>query len=128
MAAALQFNLLGLDCQELTAIVEKLGAPSYRARQLVQAIYVERRQALDQVSTLPRTFRQALADTGYEVRFPAVDRKFTSTDGTIRYLISFADGQSVETVWMPEGDGGNEGEEEPSRPSFVVRRRLGSSD
>jgi 23S rRNA (adenine2503-C2)-methyltransferase len=128
MAAALQFNLLGLDYQELTAIVEKLGAPSYRARQLVQAIYVERRQALDQVSTLPRAFRQALADTGYEVRFPAIDGKFTSTDGTIRYLMSFADGQSVETVWMPEGDGGDEGEEEPSRRPWVVGRRPGSSD
>ncbi|MGB6027879.1 MAG: 23S rRNA (adenine(2503)-C(2))-methyltransferase RlmN, partial [Candidatus Sulfotelmatobacter sp.] len=30
--------------------------------------------------------------------------------GTVRYLIGFADGQSVETVWMPEGDGGEAGD------------------
>ncbi len=28
----------------------------------------------------------------------------------MRYLIGFADGQSVETVWMPEGDGGEAGD------------------
>jgi 23S rRNA (adenine2503-C2)-methyltransferase len=43
---------------------------------------------------------------------PLIERKFTSSDGTIRYLLSFPDGQTVETVWMPEGDGGEEGEEE----------------
>ncbi len=114
MAAAAQFNLLGLELQELTGIVEKLGQPPYRARQLFRAIYRERRRELAEVSTLPRALREALASEGYEVRQPQVDRKFTSSDGTIRYLMSFADGQSVETVWMPEGDGGEEGEEEPA--------------
>ncbi len=33
-----------------------------------------------------------------------------SVDGTVRYLLRFADGQSVETVWMPEGDGGEAGD------------------
>jgi 23S rRNA (adenine2503-C2)-methyltransferase len=28
----------------------------------------------------------------------------------VRYLMAFADGQSVETVWMPEGDGGEAGD------------------
>jgi 23S rRNA (adenine2503-C2)-methyltransferase len=31
-------------------------------------------------------------------------------DGTERYLIRFGDGQTVETVWMPEGDGGEQGD------------------
>ncbi len=31
-------------------------------------------------------------------------------DGTIRYLIAMADGETVETVWMPEGDGGETGD------------------
>jgi len=35
---------------------------------------------------------------------------FSSSDGTTRYLFAFADGQSVETVWMPEGDGGEAGD------------------
>jgi 23S rRNA (adenine2503-C2)-methyltransferase len=39
-----------------------------------------------------------------------IEKKFVSQDGTVRYLIGFADGQSVETVWMPEGDGGEAGD------------------
>ena len=35
-----------------------------------------------------------------------------SVDGTVRYLMEFGDGQSVETVWMPEGDGGEASESE----------------
>jgi 23S rRNA (adenine2503-C2)-methyltransferase len=39
-----------------------------------------------------------------------IEKKFVSADGTVRYLIAFADGQSVETVWMPEGDDGEAGD------------------
>ena len=70
-----------------------------------------------------------------------MERQFTSTDGTVRYLVGFGDGHgelsaadkelphvsqkkanvghpgggtaervSVETVWMPEGDGGEQGD------------------
>ena len=39
-----------------------------------------------------------------------IEKKFVSVDGTVRYLIGFGDGQSVETVWMPEGDGGEAGD------------------
>ena len=41
---------------------------------------------------------------------PQIEKRFVSQDGTVRYLIEFADGQSVETVWMPEGDGGEAGD------------------
>ena len=116
-------NLLGLELQELTAIVEKLGQPSYRARQLSQGIYGERLADLGVLSTLPKSLRQALAEEGYAIQFPKIERKFISTDGTIRYLIAFPDGQTVETVWMPEGDGGEEGEEEDKEKQRPVRPR-----
>ena len=41
---------------------------------------------------------------------PAIDRKFVSRDGTVRYLLRLADSETVETVWMPEGDGGESGD------------------
>jgi 23S rRNA (adenine2503-C2)-methyltransferase len=122
MANAQQSSLLGLELQELTDIVEKLGQPGFRGRQLLQAIYLERREGLDSITTLPKRFREELVGAGYELRLPVVDRKFTSADGTIRYLISFADGQSVEAVWMPEGDGGEEGEEEPGHGGAALGR------
>lgn len=105
-----QSGLLGLDFQELTSLVQRFGQPEYRARQLFEAIYPQRLGTLDAISTLPRNFRSALKDQGVEIRPPAIEKSFASTDGTIRYLISSANGESVETVWMPEGDGGEEGD------------------
>jgi len=103
-------ELLGLSNQQLTELVENFGQPSYRARQLLDGLYRQRWSALEQFSNLPKTFRQQLADSGYRLGLPEIEQKFVSLDGTVRYLLRFSDGQSVETVWMPEGDGGEAGD------------------
>ena len=105
-----QRELLGLDLQELTALVEEAGEPPYRARQLFDALYGQRVLTTDEISTLPKAFRGILQEQGMSVGLPTVDKKFVSLDGTVRYLIGMGDGQSVETVWMPEGDGGEAGD------------------
>lgn len=110
MSGSLQSDLLGLDIQELTALVKEAGQPAYRARQLFHAIYGERRATLDEVTTLPLAFRHALAERGLRVGLPIIDRSFVSSDGTVRYLMRLGDGETVETVWMPEGDGGEAGD------------------
>src|ERR1700724_607875 len=109
MAELLESGLLGLDFQELTALVQKHGQPGYRARQLFQAIYPQRIRSLDAISTLPKNFLTPLQEQGLEIRQPRIEKSFQSVDGTIRYLIAMSDGQTVETVWMPEGDGGGAG-------------------
>jgi 23S rRNA (adenine2503-C2)-methyltransferase len=102
--------LLGLTLQELTDFVEESGQPSYRGQQLFAALYRQRCESVEQISTLPQEFRESLGQAGLSLGAPAIEKKFASTDGTVRYLISFADGQSVETVWMPEGDDGEAGD------------------
>jgi 23S rRNA (adenine2503-C2)-methyltransferase len=108
--AIVQTALLGLDSKELTELVLGQGQPEYRARQLFQAIYEQRLPSLDAISTLPKSFRKALAEQGFEIGLPGIGRRFQSSDGTMRYLIEMSDGESVETVWMPEGDGGESGD------------------
>ena len=105
-----QSTLLGLALQELTLLVEQSGQPQYRAQQLFEAIYRQRVESAEQISTLSQDFRRTLVQKGFSIGLPAIDKKFVSVDGTIRYLIVFADGQSVETVWMPEGDAGEAGD------------------
>ncbi len=73
-------------------------------------MYRQRVAEVEQISTLPQQFRTKLAERGIVVGVPQIERKFVSQDGTVRYLIAFSDGQSVETVWMPEGDGGEAGD------------------
>ena len=120
-----QEELLGLDLQELTAIAVAAGQPAYRGRQLFEALYRQRVEAVDQITTLPNSFRSELTKN-YASGLPQTQKKFISLDGTVRYLIGFADGQSVETVWMPEGDNGEQGdgsaagEEEADTPQSVA--------
>ena len=91
-------------------MAEDLGQPSYRGTQLFEAIYEKRVLSAEQIATLPKNFRAELQGMGFSVGPPEIEKKFVSNDGTVRYLMKFGDGQSVETVWMPEGDGGETGD------------------
>jgi 23S rRNA (adenine2503-C2)-methyltransferase len=103
-------SLLGLNLQELTSLATDSGQPAYRGQQLFDAVYRQKIDRLDQVSTLPLDYRASLEDQGWHVGLPGIAGKFVSTDGTVRYLVELVDGQTVETVWMPEGDGGESGD------------------
>ena len=110
MNKALSNMLLGLTLQELTGIAEENGQASYRGRQLYEAIYRQKVRSIEEISTLPHTMRIGFQESGREVGQPAIEKKFLSSDGTVRYLMKLDDDQSVETVWMPEGDGGEHGD------------------
>jgi 23S rRNA (adenine2503-C2)-methyltransferase len=110
MNESLSSTLLGLTLQELTQIAAERGQPSYRGQQLFDAIYRQRLDSSQGISTLPRQFRDDLETSGLSIGMPQIDKKFVSTDGTVRYLIKLLDGQRVETVWMPDGDGGESGD------------------
>jgi len=110
MKSQIANSLLGLNLQELTNLALRSEQPAYRGRQLFDAVYRQRIERLDQVSTLPLEYRARLADEGWDVGLPKIARKFVSSDGTVRYLVELSDGETVETVWMPEGDGGETGD------------------
>src|SRR5579864_1956797 len=102
--------LLGLDRAELVSLVAGLDEPAYRAQQLLDAIYRKRLESIERISTFPQALRSKLVGDGYSIGLPTVEKRFVSKDGTVRYLIALTDGQTVETVWMPEGDGGEAGD------------------
>jgi 23S rRNA (adenine2503-C2)-methyltransferase len=125
MTSQPQFELLGLDLQELTAFVEAAGQPRYRARQLFEAIYRQRLCSVNQISTLPQSYREELLRQAHEIHLPTIAKKFVSQDGTVRYLLAFRDSQTVETVWMPEGDGGEAGDGTEAGDEEEGTRRYG---
>ncbi len=121
-------SLLGLTAQELTGLVMDSGQPAYRGQQLFDAVYRQRIETLEQISSLPREYRALLGEQGWRVGLPAIARKFVSGDGTVRYLMQLADAETVETVWMPEGDEGETGEgseagDEMEAPAAATFRR-----
>jgi 23S rRNA (adenine2503-C2)-methyltransferase len=103
-------SLFGLTLPELTALMARLGQKPYRATQLHEALYRQRLTSLDQITTLPQPLRETLAAEGYIIGLPEILQTARSIDGTERYLIRMADGETVETVWMPDGDGGERGD------------------
>ena len=110
MSKAETLSLLGMDRDELAALATEAEQPRYRAKQIMEAVYRQRVETLAEISTLPLEFRERLERSGITVGAARIEKRFVSNDGTVRYLIGFADGQTVETVWMPEGDGGEAGD------------------
>jgi 23S rRNA (adenine2503-C2)-methyltransferase len=102
--------LFGQTKEDLAAVMKALGEPAYRATQLVDALYKLRVEGLEEITTLPEALRGRMASEGYVVGLPKIAQVFTSVDGTERFLVEMADGQTVETVWMPDGDGGERGD------------------
>ena len=100
-----RMDLVGLDRDELTAELAKIGAPAFRARQLWHWIYHRGATDFAAMTSLAKDFRKRLAET-YVVGRPAaaVDRQ--SLDGTRKWLLRFADGEEAETVHIPEEDRG----------------------
>jgi 23S rRNA (adenine2503-C2)-methyltransferase len=121
-------SLFGLNIQQLTDLMTEFDAPAYRAKQLTEALYRQWDEDLSGISTLPKTLRETMVESGYQVGLPRIVESFVSMDGTERYLIAGTDGQTVETVWMPDGDGGEAGDGSEAgtdlrRPRSVFRAR-----
>jgi 23S rRNA (adenine2503-C2)-methyltransferase len=103
-------DLFGLWNEELSEILSDFGLLKYRIRQLETALYRQKVSDIRQVTTWPKELREQVAAAGFRVGLPEIVETFRSVDGTERYLIAGQDGQTVETVWMPEGDGGDNGD------------------
>jgi 23S rRNA (adenine2503-C2)-methyltransferase len=114
-----QAELFGLNNQELKELVRRFGQPDYRGDQLFAALYRQRVSEIADITTLSRGLREKLAEE-FQLGLPRLEKKFVSADGTVRYLLSLGDGELVETVWMPEGDGGEAGDwaDEPAATNF----------
>jgi len=126
--------LFGLDAEELSALLVELGEPAFRGRQLAEAVYRQYLTEVDAISTLPAALRRRLADSGWYVGRPPIAQIFRSVDGTERYLVECRNGnglpaqETVETVWMPEGDDGETGDEADSATDPDSSRSQASGD
>lgn len=86
----------------LTALMA-LGEPAYRADQVVRRLWVNPAATFDAMTELPGSLRAHLAERFVLPRLTLAIRQ-SSTDGTEKFLFTMADGQSIETVAIPDGD------------------------
>ena len=102
--------LFNLELPELTSLFAEFGQKPYRARQVYEALYKQRVASIEDMTTLSQALRDQLMADGYSVGMPEIVQTAVSVDGTERYLMRMHDGETVETVWMPDGDGGERGD------------------
>ena len=91
--------LSGLKLSELENLMKELNATKFRAKQIHNWIYSKSVSSIDEMTNLSKDFREELKSkaiiTESKIKFKQV-----STDGTIKYLIEYPDGECVETVLM----------------------------
>jgi 23S rRNA (adenine2503-C2)-methyltransferase len=95
-----KLHLTGLTPAELTALVKEIGEPAYRAKQIFQGLHGRRLRDFDEMTDLPKAFREKLNERATASTL-TVESKFTSVDGTRRFLMRTQDGRPVETVYIP---------------------------
>ena len=95
--------LLGKTLTELQAVVGTLGMQKYAAKQIAEWIYQKQVTDIDEMSNISKANREMLASSYIIGRQKAVET-MRSSDGTVKYLFPTADGQFVETVYIPDGE------------------------
>lgn len=93
-------HLTGLTQQELEGFAREIGEPSYRGRQIFRGLQARRLLSFDEMTDLPRAFREKLSEIA-EPSILTVESRYVSEDGTRRFLMKTRDGMPVETVYIP---------------------------
>ena len=91
--------LAGLKLDELESLMEELGATKFRAKQIHNWLYAKSVSTIDEMTNLSKDFREDLKKIA-NVTETKIKLKQVSSDGTIKYLVEFPDGECVETVLM----------------------------
>ncbi len=91
--------LSGLSLAEIEQITDNLHASKFRARQIHNWIYLKSVKNIDEMTDLSVKFRDELKKVSL-VTDVKIKVKQVSSDGTIKYLIEYPDGECVETVLM----------------------------
>ncbi len=91
--------LSGLNLEEIEQLTSSLGATKFRARQIHNWIYLKSVREIDEMTDLSIKFRNQLKEIA-TVSDTKIKIKQVSSDGTIKYLLEYPDGECVETVLM----------------------------
>lgn len=94
--------LTDLSISEFQSLAELPGARSFFPGSIRRWTFARGARSIDEMTDLPRSFRGTLAEV-YQVRSSRIALRRDSEDGTTKLLLELRDGQSIETVIIPEG-------------------------
>ncbi len=96
-------NLIGFPQDRLIQLIKNWEEKPFRAFQVLNWIYNHRVNQMAEMTNISKNLRKKLDDY-FSIELPKVAEKTLSKDGTIKYLLELGDGETIESVWMPEED------------------------
>lgn len=100
-----KIELVGLTRAELAQELKAMGEPAFRLKQIWQWVYFYGKTDFAEMTNLSKALREKLEEH-FTLSRPLVADEQLSSDDTRKWLFEFADGQKVETVYIPELDRG----------------------
>ena len=99
-----RLNLYDLAPLQLEAALGEIVSPPFRVRQIEEWMHVRGAASFDVMTNIPKDVRAALA-ARFTLDMPEVlTRTEPAPDGSQKYLFRLADGQRIESVYMPMGE------------------------
>jgi 23S rRNA (adenine2503-C2)-methyltransferase len=119
-----RYDLRSLSFDELATLVDRMGEKPYRARQLFRWIHQRGAASFDEMTDLPKSFRDRLKN---ETRLASlqIDAVQQSSDGTRKYRLRTDDGKLIESVYMPDVDVDDEDDGAGIRRTLCVSTQVG---
>ena len=96
-----KINLKSLSEDKMFRFIEDRGLPRYRADQLMYWIYKRYAAKIDEITEFSIDLRNALNKIAFISNLELVKR-LKSLDGTEKFLFSLEDGQTIESVLIPD--------------------------
>jgi len=96
-----KINLLGLSRKALEDFFVNLGEKPYRASQVLKWIHFQGVTQFDQMTNLGKSLRASISEIA-EITPPEIAYGSTCADGTQKWVLRLADGNCIETVFIPE--------------------------
>jgi 23S rRNA (adenine2503-C2)-methyltransferase len=98
-----QVDLKNLDLEGLELFIARHGKERFRARQVFKWIYQKDAESFEEMTNLSKEFRRELGEAA-RISTLVPETVEVSRDGTRKYLFRLDDGNSVESVLIPEED------------------------
>jgi len=109
-----QVNLMGMDRQLMARFLGDLGEKPFRADQVTKWIHQQGADSFDVMTNISRALRERLSSAS-TLGIPGIAGDRRSVDGTRKWLLRQADGNHIETVFIPE----------PARGTLCISSQVG---
>ena len=93
-------DIKSMPLERLREEMAARGEKAFRTGQLYQWMHVKLAQSFDEMTNLPKSFREECAGQYAYTRLETVKLQESGIDGTKKFLFRLGDGQMVESVWM----------------------------